>query len=110
MLNIEKVTEQYILKFLFCLYPNSFNDVEFAEFANYMLFFLFLRIPGQILKILDNHKQDLDFNYIKKVLENPVSDDIDLNEAYKKIETIRGYTKTKRSILDSIKVGIENYK
>jgi hypothetical protein len=109
-LNVEKATEQDILKFLFCLNPSCFNDVEFGEFANYTLFFLMQRIPEQMLKIMDNHKQELNFNNIKNVFENPISDQIDMGETYNKIEKIKGYTKTKRSILASIKIGIEKYK
>lgn len=108
--NISNVNEDQILNFLFCLREDCFNNVEFGEFANYSLFVLMQERPDLFIKVLTNNKSKLDFKFILKIIENPVSDQIDINKCLEKIKSVQEKSEIKNTIVKSLKIALSKYK
>lgn len=107
-LNIDSLNEEKILKFLTCFNKACFNNVEFGEAANYSLFILLQKFSDKVIAVLDSNKQ-LDIDYIKFALENPVSDDLDINEVIESIEAVDTNLEVKKELIKSLEIAIKKY-
>lgn len=108
-LNIDSLTEEKILEFLTCFNETCFNNVEFGQAANYSLFILLQESSSNAISVLENNKQ-LDIDYIKFTLENPISDDIDINKVIESVEAVDINLEVKKELKKSLKIAIEKYK
>lgn len=107
-INIDNLTEEQAYNFLCCIDESCTNNVEFTEFSNEMLYLLLYKKPELALRILSMNS-NISLEYIKKQLENPVNDKIDVNNVYKNIENVGNYESVKKELLSSIKLAIEKY-
>lgn len=106
--NIDNLTEEQAYNFLCCIDESCSNNVEFTEFSNEILYLLLYKRPELVLRILNIHS-NISLNYIKKQLENPVNDKIDLYNVYKSIEDVGNYEAMKKELLSSIQLAMDKY-
>lgn len=107
--NIHNLNEDQAYTFLCCINESCSQNVEFTEFSNEVLYLLLNERPNLVLKILSKHS-NISLNYIKKQLENPVNDKIDLNNVLKSIRSVDNYEAIKKELLSSIQLAIDKYK
>jgi hypothetical protein len=105
--DINSITEKQIYNFLNCFSGVCENNAEFSEYSNEVLFSLLSEKPEILIMALDKNKT-LPLKSIKAAIENPVNDNIELQQILKKIQGIEGY-KVKDTLLQSLKVAIDKY-
>lgn len=106
--NIDNLTEEQAYNFLCCIDESCSINVEFTEFSNEILYLLLYKRPELALKILSIHS-NISLNYLRKQLENPINDKIDVNNVYKSIEDVGNYEAMKKELLSSIQIAIDKY-
>jgi hypothetical protein len=74
------VSGDLTLRFLKTFGENCKNNVEYSEFSNEVLFKLLQSQPEQFCKVIENHKDSIDFSYVIQEIENPLHDLIDLGK------------------------------
>jgi hypothetical protein len=104
--NVDNLTVDEIINFLFTFDGCCINNVEYTEFSNEILYSLLCHKKAYLLVKVLSENNELPLNNIKRSIENPISERIDINKAYKNIRAVKGYRSMKNSILKSINIAI----
>ena len=99
--------ENRIYKFLLCINKECFNDAEFSEFSNVLLYSLFQEKPELMLTELNKYKDD-SFDYILFVLENPLNEGIDIKKTINQIKNARGDEVIKGKLIESLQKALNS--
>lgn len=106
--NIDNLKENQVYNFLCCIHESCATNVEFTEFSNEVLYLLLYKKPELALKTISLHR-NVSLSYLKRQLENPINDKIDVNNVYKSVEGVRNYEAIKKELLSSIQLAIDKY-
>jgi len=104
--NMDNLRIVEIVNFLSTFDGRYTNNVEYSELSNEILYSLLCHNKAYLLIKALSENNKLPFNNIKKAIENPVNDRIEIHKAYKNIKAIKGYKNIKNSILKSINIAI----
>lgn len=104
--NMDNLTVDEIVNFLSTFDGHCLNNIEYVEFSNEILYSLLCHSKAYWVVMALSENSKLPLNNIKRAIENPANDRIDINKAYKNIKLIKGYKNMKKSILKSINIAI----
>jgi hypothetical protein len=102
--NIENISEDLMLRFLRTFGTECKNNVEFSEFSNETLFKVIQTEPELFCKILENNKNQIEFDEIISELKSPINDLIDLDLTINRIAN----TKTEFSLKSKLILAINS--
>lgn len=107
VLNIDSVKDEQISLFLCSFDSRCSNNVEYYEFSNEVLFLLLSNYTSRTIKLI-NEEKNLDLIEIHNAIQNPIADNIDLQELYDKVEEVdtKSFKETKMTVLNSIKIAM----
>lgn len=108
-LETDKLEENDIYEFLLCCNKSCAIDVEFSEFSNFLVFHLLENRPNLTITVMENNVDELPMDYIKEMIESPISDRINLQKIYLKVEKLESTSEIKDIILAAIKTAIDKY-
>jgi hypothetical protein len=85
--------------------PECINHVEFIQFANEVIFLAIKKNPTAFLV---NYQKSKNKEFILDILENPISDNIDLSSLIERLNEFESYRKTE--IITRLEVALSKYK
>lgn len=106
--NIENVSQEQISGFLSSINSDCISNIEYAEFANDLLFSLLMNRPSSMISTMTKYK-GINQKLILDMVKNPISDDIDLNKIRSIIKTAKGKKSGKRILLRSLDEALTKY-
>ena len=101
-LNLDNVNDDKLLLFLSCFNKTCFLNSEFSEAANYTIFILLNNIPEKTLNIIRDNKDQLNYEYIILNLQNPVTEDIDIEGAKQGVQSVKKDDQMKKDLLSAL--------
>ena len=108
--NIDCVTKEEITDFLDCLDGKCKNNVEYSELSNEILYSLLCHKKAELVVTILAENERIPLENIRKIIENPVNDEIDLNKAFENVSKINIHEEVRDLILESIKIAISKIK
>jgi hypothetical protein len=105
--NIHDLNDQKIKTFLCTFDSTCTNNAEFKEFSNEVLFNVVKIYPSLTLRILSMNISTIDLNTICNELENPIGDDININNIYNRVKELKCNTQIKNRVLNSLERAIQ---
>jgi len=106
--NVDSLDIQIAEKFLLTFDEKCFNNVEYSEWSNALLY-KFLDVNPQMLIELLSAEGSYNIGYICKNLEEPIHDGFDLKSIFEKVEKVNIESVIKEKVLKSIRIAINNY-
>lgn len=103
-LSNEQPTKKNILSYLKCCNEICSLNTEFSQINNYSLFILIQKYPNLIVSTIAENELQLD--YLKFILENPVSEEIDLKATIEALASINGNDTIKEKLLGSLDIAV----
>jgi hypothetical protein len=95
-------SEKRISDFLLCCNSNCFNNVEFSEFSNALLFVLLQNNASIIVSILEQN-DSINIQFILSELQSPVNEGIDIEKTIGSVESVKMKSTLKDKILEALK-------
>lgn len=108
-LKVGSVSKEDLYSFFLCCNKECAGNVEFSEFSSYLVYFLLENKTELTLQVLEGNRQDLPLDYIRGIVENPISDQIDLQNIYNIVDKLNLQNEISREIMESIKIAISKY-
>ena len=91
-----------LVSFLGCCNPECWKNSEYAQAANYSLFILIQRYPDMIISTLE--KDEYDFDFIANILENPISEEVDISKTISAVKSSKKEGLVKSKLLKSLSI------
>lgn len=98
---VDSLDEAAVLKFLSVFDVTCNTNVEFSEYSNEVLFALLGKRPDLVIIVLDKYSY-LSKNYILKVLQQPVNDEISIEKVRNEVAKVKTKSKIKEEIIKSL--------
>ncbi len=108
--NLERLSESDIEAFLYTFDGRCRNNAEYAEMSNEVLYALLCSEKAELLISVLSQNDALPIQNIRREIESPIHDGIDVQKAYSNVEKIAGPNAVKDAILQSIGIAIAKYK
>lgn len=115
--NLEKVriaderanhlTNRIVREFLLTFDSTCNTYVEFLEYSNEILFKLIESDPKRVFKSIEQHKREFDEDFIYSIVENPISDNIDLERIKDRIQQLKCRCQSKVRFLEALEAAIK---
>ena len=106
--NIATLSTRQIEHFLLCINSNCFNNIEYSEYCNEIIFLLLEMRTECILQIIEQNP-NISIKDIKTMIENPIDDEIDFMKIYLSIKNIGKYKYASEEILKSLAIAKSKY-
>lgn len=102
---IDSVSENLMLRFLKTFGKDCRNNVEFSEFSNEILFKVIQQQPELFCEVLEDNKNQIEFEEIILELKSPINDLIDLNLTINRIANTKTESSLENKLILSINSG-----
>lgn len=102
----DSLKSQMIKDFLCCYNETCTTNIELSEFYNDVFFLVLSKSPNLVIRELDENK-NISINVILNIVENPISDKIDLMSIYKKVKEVKENKNTRDRLLNSLNISIK---
>lgn len=105
--DIDNLTDNNLLIFLYTFDGRCKNNVEYSELSNELLYSILCHKKAIVLiKIISKNKQ-LPFDKIREAIESPIHDGIDLQKAYNNVKSIKLHKEIRDMVLKSIIIAMK---
>lgn len=107
--NIDNLSEEKVIVFLKTFDDSCFNNVEYLQYFNELLFEILNKDTELVISTISNNRKELDFKSICSVLESPISDNIDLSNLIKQVNDANGNVDIKKEITACLNEALAKY-
>jgi hypothetical protein len=106
--NIDDLDYDQVYKFFCTIRYSCYDNAEFGEFSNEMLFLLFEKQTQLAFKVLES-ETDINLTLICEELSSPIHDGIEVNSIKSIIEKNISNGEIKNKVLQSLQIAIDRY-
>lgn len=106
--DIDNLTDNNLLIFLYTFDGRCKNNVEYSELSNELLYSILCHKKATVLIEIISKNTQLPFNKIREAIERPIHDGIDLQKAYNNVKSIKVHKEICDMILKSIIIAMRN--
>lgn len=104
--NEEMPSAELLQEYLLCCNKQCFLNIEYAQASNYSIFLFIQDFPKEIVRAIQSNIDSIDVEFVNEMLQNPVSDDIDVQKTLRSLISISSDSEFDKSLIQSLLIAL----